>query len=275
MDTTKRIRVIKDLEIRPPSLNLGLEEAISKSVSEGKSPPTIRFWRNERSAIIGRSQEAEIELDLKNCKKSDIPVIRRPTGGGAVLHHPGNLNYSLYLPESSAGSVEEESKKMSGPVASALSELGPDVRIQTNGLFVDSLKIGGVAQSRRRGLLHHGTLLVKRDSFMKEMSSFLRAGRADYDKPVSRVASTPDPVGNIEDLEGAGVRLPNLVGIIITKFAETLGGRPDPGKIFEDEWKVASYLAKSKYSTTEWNFRYYEDAGGRELEALKRTGGSV
>ncbi|MFB6215061.1 MAG: biotin/lipoate A/B protein ligase family protein, partial [Candidatus Bipolaricaulia bacterium] len=114
-DLDDRVRVIEDLELRDPAINIGLEEAIVEAVSDGGSIPTVRFWRNGRSAIIGRSQEAEVEINLANCRAAEIPVIRRPTGGGAVLHHPNNLNSSIYLPESPTTSVEEESIKMSKP----------------------------------------------------------------------------------------------------------------------------------------------------------------
>ncbi len=264
------VRVIQDFELRDPAINIGLEEAIVETVSRGSSPPTIRFWRNPHSAIIGRSQETEAEIDIRNCKSAEIPIIRRPTGGGAVLHHSNNLNYSIYLPKSSRFNVEEESVKMSEPVASALSDFGLDVRVETNGLFSGRIKIGGTAQSRRRGLLHHGTLLVRRDSIIEEMSSFLRAGEGRYSKAVSRVASKPDPVSNLEKLMNGRVRLGDLTRSITRKLAVALNRSPTNGRISDEEWRIASYLADFKYSSPEWNFRFREEGGEEDL--LKKTG---
>ncbi|MBS3788673.1 lipoate--protein ligase family protein, partial [Candidatus Bipolaricaulota bacterium] len=221
----EQVRTIVDLEIRDPAINIGLEEAIRETVSRGGSLPTIRFWRNPRAAIIGRSQEAEVEVDLENCRADKIPVVRRPTGGGAVLHHPNNLNYSIYLPETSSTSVEQESIKMSKPVAWALSDYGLDIRVEHNGLFAGSTKIGGTAQSRRRGLLHHGTLLVKGDSIIREMDSFLRAEDCDYREIVSRVASKPDQVSNLDNLVKARVRLLVLVKKMARSIADALDRR--------------------------------------------------
>lgn len=264
-DLDDRVRVIEDLELRDPEINIGLEEAIGEAVSDGSSLPTIRFWRNRRSAIIGRSQEAEVEINLPNCRAADIPVIRRPTGGGAVLHHPSNLNYSIYLPEASTTSVEEESIKMSRPVSSAVSEFGLEARVLSNGLFVGSTKIGGTAQSHRQGLLHHGTLLVKGDNIIKEMASFLRAGNDDYDEAVSRVSSKPAPVSNLNSLVRGRVRLPELMKTMTQKIADALGRRPVKGQITDKEWKVGAYLAEVKYSSPEWNFRFNGKTKAREL----------
>ncbi|MCF7890787.1 lipoate--protein ligase family protein [Candidatus Bipolaricaulota bacterium] len=273
-DDRERVRVIEDLELRNPAMNMGLEEAIVETVSRGRSLPTIRLWRNPHSAIIGRSQETEVEIDVRNCKSAEIPIIRRPTGGGAVLHHPNNLNYSIYLPESSRFSVEEESVKMSEPVASALSEYGLDVRVKPNGLFSGPIKLGGTAQSRRRGLLHHGTLLVKNDSIIEEMSSFLRAGKGGYSEVVSRVASKPDTVSNLENLVRGRIRLGNLVEGIAYKLGDILNWRPAYGRISDEEWRIGSRLADVKYSSLAWNFRFSEKSVEEEL--LTKTGsGSI
>ena len=251
-----KIRIIEDLELRDPALNIGLEEAISSSVSEGSSPPTVRFWRNRHSAIIGRSQDAEAEIDIPNCRESRIPLVRRPTGGGAVLHHPNNLNYSLYLPKATSDSVEEESKKMSEPVASALSKFGLEVRVSSNGLYLDSTKLGGTAQSRRLGLLHHGTILVKRDSIMEQMLSFLRAGKSEYEADVSRVASKPDRVSDLNSLVKGRLELPELVKALTEELSAGLDLRPYHGAISGEEWELSSYLAETKYSSPEWTFRF-------------------
>jgi lipoate-protein ligase A len=268
------LRVIEDLDLRGPAMNIGLEEAIAETVYDGKSPPTVRFWRNPHSAIIGRSQEAGVELDLVNCDRANLPVVRRPTGGGAVLHHPDNLNYSLYLPEASSSSVEEESVKMSEPVASGLSKLGLDVEVRANGLFLGETKIGGTAQSRRKGLLHHGTLLVNEDSIMKEMISFLKAGRPEYSGTVSRVGSKPDRVSSLTDLLSKRLLLPQIVDVLVDEWSRQLDRRPIWGKISREEWKIGTYLAENKYRSPDWNFRFNRNRNGRELSSKIESGGA-
>lgn len=270
----KNLRIIEDLDLRSPEINIGLEEAIAETVSDGQSPPTIRFWRNRHSAIIGRSQEAEVELDLKNCSKAGLPVVRRPTGGGAVLHHPDNLNYSLYLPEPSSTSVKKESIEMSKPVASGLSEFGIDVQVRENGIFLDEKKIGGTAQSRRKGLLHHGTLLINKDSIMEEMTSFLRAGRSEYSGTVSRVASKPDRVSNLNNFIRGRLVLPDLINVLVDEWSRVLERRPVWGAISEEEWKIGFYFAETKYRSPDWNFRFGDVENNREFISKIETGGA-
>jgi len=96
------VRVLLDLGFRDPRENLALEEAILRAVGEGEQPPTLRIWRNPRCVVIGRGQRPEEEADLAACERLRIPVLKRPSGGGAVYHHPGNLNFSLFLPLSGA-----------------------------------------------------------------------------------------------------------------------------------------------------------------------------
>ena len=81
-----------DLEYADAPSNLALEEAIAGQVGEGKSPSTLRLWRNRNAAIIGENQSAYAEVRLGACKELGAEVVRRFTGGGAVYHDLGNLN---------------------------------------------------------------------------------------------------------------------------------------------------------------------------------------
>ncbi len=254
-----RLRVIKDLEMRNPSLNIGLEEAIAKEVAEGKALPTIRFWRNNHSAIIGRSQEAGAELNLTNCGENEVSVVRRPTGGGTVLHHPGNLNYSIYLPESTSDCVKEESVRLSRPVARVIQDLGFEPEVRPNGLFLGDIKIGGTAQSHRWGLLHHGTLLVKEDDIMDSMDLFLRARQDSYSKNKVQLPSKPAKVGSINSLLGRKLELPDLLELLKGRIAGWLKKTPVSGSITEGEWNFARALADEKYSLPGWTFRFHEE----------------
>ena len=242
--------------MRNPAVNIGLEEAIAREVSEGRSLPTVRFWRNPYAAILGRSQEAEVELDLADCRRAGVPIIRRPTGGGTVLHHPDNLNYSIYLPAPSMENVEAESLRMSRPVARAIEDLGPDPEVRRNGLFLGETKLGGTAQSRRWGLLHHGTLLLKGSSLMDNKDSFLRAGRDDYPELEAQLASKPSPVGSLDNSLNGKLGLPALLELLTDRIAAELAKTPFRGSISRKEWNYAVSLAKEKYSTNPWNFRF-------------------
>jgi Lipoate-protein ligase A len=90
-----------DEEWEDPYFNMAVEEAVARSVGEGKAPNTIRFWRNPCAVVLGKFQQVSGEVNLRACQKWEVCVIRRFTGGGAVYHDPGNLNYSVSIHENS------------------------------------------------------------------------------------------------------------------------------------------------------------------------------
>ncbi|MFW6071264.1 MAG: lipoate--protein ligase family protein [Candidatus Bipolaricaulota bacterium] len=264
MENNSPLRTITDLRLRRPELNIALEEAIARNVSSGLAPPTLRFWRNGNAAILGRSQTAEVELELSRCRDLGVPVIRRPSGGGTVLHHPKNLNYSLYLPESGSGTVREETIRLSRPVAEVLEEAGFTTRVKTNGFFVKEGKVGGTAQTRRWGLLHHGTLLMDNSGIMDSMEVLLRAGKENYEQLNPKLPSRPSKVVNLRELLGGTVGLEELVEGLYEEFAKRLDLTPISGGISEREWKYAKRLMEGKYSSRVWTFRF-ADEGVKEL----------
>lgn len=259
MKQNELLRTIPDLELRDPETNIALEESIARSVSSGAAPPTVRFWRNGNAAILGRSQTVGTELDLRQCSDLGLPVIRRPSGGGTVLHHPKNLNYSLYLPEPGSGTVREEAVRLSRPVVGALQEFGIEPRIQPNGLYTGADKIGGTAQSRRWGLLHHGTLLLSNSDLMGSMKDVLMAQKENYERLEPKLPSKPSDVTNLGDLYGGRVKLEGLLEKLRDRFAERLDLTPVKGRIYEEEWKLASRLADDKYSSSDWTYRFAGD----------------
>src|SRR5881628_1017661 len=99
----ERYRVLEtwrlvDLEYRDnPFMNLAVEEAIPRMVGEGKAPSTVRFWHNSNTIVLGCFQSAELEVNFEECKETGTKVVRRFTGGGAVYHDGGNLNYAISL----------------------------------------------------------------------------------------------------------------------------------------------------------------------------------
>ena len=88
------------LEVEYPDragLNLAIDEALLYKTAENKSPPVVRFWRNRNAVVIGYSQCVEAEVNLELCHTLNVEIVRRITGGGAVYHDLGNLNYSIVV----------------------------------------------------------------------------------------------------------------------------------------------------------------------------------
>ncbi|MCR4392524.1 MAG: lipoate--protein ligase family protein [Candidatus Acetothermia bacterium] len=233
------MRVLLDLAFRDPTVNLGLEEAILAQVAEGRMPPTLRIWRNGRCVVVGRGQRAEDEADLALCERYRVPVLKRPSGGGAVYHHPGNLNFSLYLPLSGPwASVRGSQNRLSGLLAGAIRDrFGLPAEAREGAVFVGEPKVSGSAQLRRRALLHHGTLLLWPDAL--SMDSLLLALRPGY--APTGVPSHPAPVGHLSTLTGREVTVEDGIRTILEAFRPL--GVPAVEAISLREWALAHGLA--------------------------------
>jgi lipoate-protein ligase A len=157
--------------------------------------------------VLGRFLEPVDEIHLTRASDLDVPVLRRPSGGGAVFHDLGNINYSIYLPPGRmpSFSIEESLRALSFPVTDLLDSLAiPWSWEPPNNVYVLCRKISGSAQTRSGGrLLHHGTLLVSTD--LERMCQLLKPGGR------SRVA----PVINLSEI---------VHGVTVTQVEEIIAG---------------------------------------------------
>jgi len=180
------LELIREGKTFNPRENLGRDAVYWKEMEESGA----RVWRNERCVVLGRFLEAEEEVYLDRAGKLGIPVLKRASGGGAVYHDLGNLNYSLYLEDKgfSFPRIKESLRALSFPVIMLLEHLGvPWEWVPPNNVYVEGRKISGSAQARWRGrILHHGTLLVHCDLDM--MRTLLKPGGRSRMAPVINLA---------------------------------------------------------------------------------------
>lgn len=181
--------------VENPSFNLAFEEEflLSEYLTDEAA---FCIWRNHKSVIIGVSQSAEQEVNLRFCYDNDIPVIRRKTGGGTVYHDLGNLNFSLFFPfRPAAANHYEHAYAILKP---AFNELGLDISLsRTNDLLFDGRKFSGMAQ-RIAGdrMMVHGTILF--DTDLGVMSKVLSVDNSKFLQPRG-VASRHASVVNIRE----------------------------------------------------------------------------
>ena len=236
------MKIIQNLET-DPYFNLAAEEYLLDNC-----PGEIfSLWRNDRSVIIGRSQNAYAELDLGFVTERRIPVVRRLTGGGAVFHDLGNVNYTFITDEARPLDFAHFSR----PIVDALAGLGVRAVLSgRNDLTADGMKISGAAQCVRRGrILHHGTLLF--DADLSELAGALRPDPAKLSS--KGIASVRSRVTNIRRLLGEDCAMDavGFYGYLMSYAVGNWGGKTAYG---EAEKAAIRRLAETKYRTWAWNF---------------------
>ena len=185
----------------PPRLHLALDEVLATRVGEGRRKPTLRFWEWDESAVvIGSFQSVKNEVDPEGAEKYGFDVVRRISGGGAMMMEKGNVvTYSLYVPaELVQGMSFADSYAflddwvLQGAARASASRR----RYQPlNDIASPAGKIGGAAQKRlgAGAVLHHVTMAYDLDN--EKMLEVLRIGREKIsDKGIASAAKRVDPL---------------------------------------------------------------------------------
>ena len=175
-----------------PCYNLALEQYVLEHFREGD---WLLLWQNANTVVIGLNQNTAEEINAAFVEKHGVTVVRRMTGGGAVYHDLGNLNYSFIC---DVGNAEELTiRRFTDPVCRALAAMGVDAETSgRNDILVGGKKVSGVAQRITNGrILHHGTLLFDSDPAMIEGA--LKADPAKFRSKSAK--SVRSRVGNIRD----------------------------------------------------------------------------
>ena len=278
-------RLIKD-NYHTGFMNMAIDEAIMIAHREGLVPPTIRFYQWSPPAVsLGYFQDLKKEIDVDACKNLGIDIVRRPTGGKAVLHDK-ELTYSFIIRENHPlvnDSILETYKKISGGVIRGLSYLGitaelvplreklknetllnkeekPEIRYSDiksicfsvpsqYEVQIEGKKIVGSAQVRKREIvLQHGSLLIELEKD-KLFSVFNFPSAQIRERLKTRFNAT-----SLEDILKRKINFSELSEILPRGFEEEFGVRLIEGKLTEQEEKISKELLENKYSTYEWNY---------------------
>ncbi len=245
-----------DVEYRDdPFMNMAVEEAIPRAVGEGNAPNTVRFWHNSNTIVLGCFQSAELEVNFEACKETRTEIVRRLTGGGAVYHDGGNLNYAISLkkghPLVPDNDLQLVFKKLSEGAVQGLRSLGVKAEFQPiNDISVDGKKVSGAAGSVRWGtIFHHGCILVTSDlAILGKVLNVPKAKLAD-----KHVASVQKRVTTIRDELKRDVTTRDAMNSIVKGIETSYNVRLEEGGLTEHEISLAKELYDTKYTRPEWN----------------------
>ncbi|WP_159881657.1 lipoate--protein ligase [Paenibacillus puerhi] len=237
---------IDNRNIHDPSLNLALEEYALRHLPAEHD--YLLFYVNEPSIIIGKNQNTAEEINRDYVERNGIHVVRRLSGGGAVYHDLGNLNFSFITRDD--GASFHNYRKFTEPVIAALHKLGVAAELTgRNDIQVGERKISGNAQFATRGrMFTHGTLLF--DSQMENVASALNV---NPEKMKSKgVKSVRSRVANIKEFLAEPLSLEQFKAHLLASIFA--GEAVSQYELTDADWEAVRQLADTRYRTWEWNY---------------------
>lgn len=232
-----------------PAWNMAVEEAL---LLEAREEPLLLLWENAPSVIIGRHQNVWSEVNIAYAKQKNIRIIRRLSGGGAVYHDNGNLNYTFIVPVENGSSKCApvfDFKSLSAPVVKVLRKMGLNAEFSgRNDIIIDNRKISGTAQVRFHGhLLHHGTLLFSTD--LEKMTHVLTVDPEKYHS--KGVPSVRARVANLSEFLPEEFGKEQFKQIILDELSKD---NAISYTTFSHELiETINRLKENKYGTDTWN----------------------
>ena len=267
-------RLIRSAPADGPT-NMAVDEAILRAVVAGLVPPTLRFYAWEPACLsLGRAQSVE-DVDLEVLRAAGFDLVRRPTGGKAILH-VDELTYSVVAPQEEphvAGGIVESYRRLSSGLVRGLERLGvadlvADQRIENRGLegpvcfevpsdyeiTVDGRKLVGSAQMRARGVvLQHGALPLYGD--ITRICPLL-AAHPEPARVRARATTVEEALGSLGSVRaGRTVTWDEAAEAMAAGFSEALNLHFEVGTLTDEERAWAQELRATKYATDGWASR--------------------
>lgn len=238
--------LIDNHNITDPTINLALEEHCYRNLDTRHE--YVMFYINQPSIIIGNHQCPFQEINTGLAVQQQIRPIRRISGGGAVYHDTGNLNFS-FITKFGAEKLDYF-KQLLQPVLETLKRLGVPAELTgKNNIVVANKKISGNSQhADMRRMLSHGTLL-----FDAELDTLQRVLQSNLEIIQSRaVASIPSSVTNISNHLTRPIEMKAFIAELIVGVSKSFG-ELEEYQLTTAEWDAVCRLAEEKYRSWEWN----------------------
>jgi len=250
---------------------MAVDEALFLSYREEEALPTLRFYGWDPPAIsIGRFQRFTAEVNAASCRRLSVDLVRRPTGGRAVLHE-AELAYALIFGEEDGlgRTVCETYSRIAQGLLAGLRELGIAAALQSGRveegrdwldvacfaavsrqeILVNGKKLLGSAQLRQGGsVLQHGSLLTEFDPARLLMA----LGRVPTPALCAALAAR---ITSCRAVLGRRVETEELIPPLVRGLSRVMGVDFVPGNLTPREWQMVKQLRETKYTTARWNER--------------------
>lgn len=250
--------------ITDPAMNLALEEYVLKHVQSDED--FLLFYINEPSIIIGKNQNTIEEINAEYVKEQGIHVVRRLSGGGAVYHDLGNLNFSFITNDD--GKSFHNYRKFTQPVVEALHQLGVKAELTgRNDIQVGERKISGNAQFVTKGrMFSHGTLMLN-----SEIENVVSALKVNAEKIQSKgVKSIRSRVANISEFLAEPLPMEEFKRKLLHSLFG--GGHVPELTLTEADWEGVRRLAEERYRSWDWNYGKSPAFNVRKTKRLEGVG---
>ncbi len=250
-----------------PYFNQAVEEYFLKNFDEN----VFMLWRNNNAIIVGKHQNTLAEINVDYVKEKEIKVVRRLTGGGAVFHDLGNINYTFIMSYGEEG-AKVDFKKYNQPIIDVLASLGVQAEFSgRNDILIDGQKFSGNAEHifhQRQRVLHHGTLLYA--SEIQDISDALNVNPLKFEgKAMKSVRSRVTNISShLKEDMGVDMFRQKVMNHITGMYKDAR-----PYKLTDADRAAIQKLADEKYGTWEWNYGYSPKYGLKK--GVKTPGGHV
>ena len=235
-----------NLTTTDPAYNLAMEQYVFDSLPRDRA--YFMLWQNDNAIIIGKYQNTLAEINQSYVEQHGIHVVRRLSGGGAVYHDLGNLNFTFIM--DAGESSQLNFKLFCLPVVRALERIGIHAEINgRNDMTIDGKKFSGNAQYLKNGrVMHHGTIM-----FRSDLSVVSQALQVDQSKIQAKgIKSVRSRVTNVCEYLTQEISLPEFRQVLLKSILEETPG--DEYVLTEQDLAAVEALREQRYAAWEWNY---------------------
>lgn len=232
-----------------PHYNLSFEEYLFKYLPLDEDE-YVTLWQNGPAVIIGKNQNAWAEINREYIDANDVKVVRRITGGGAVYHDLGNLNFSFVTKDKAVGRIDFSLYYK--PIVAALHAMGVPAELSgRNDIIVDGKKVIGASQSIWKGrVLSNGCIL-----FDVRMEALASALKVRPEKLVSKgIASVKARVSNIKPYLGSDKTVDDFKSLLLQEIFKQFGEEPREYVLTEHDKAEILKIKEKRFGRDEWNW---------------------